>query len=188
MFVAMSKITPEQVQQFGFVGAFCGGFAVAFARGVLDQPVARAPRRERQHRGAGCRLQQCRLHGHSDVPAGVRPGKRAGLDHRHPVHRLRAVPVRHRHHRNRPAEGRQLLVDRRQGRAGDLHQSALRRTGRGPCRRTDRAEAAGAASSNFTSLLGGAASPAALVCIGLFLAQERVVTARRALDCACWLR
>src|SRR5262249_45451643 len=29
---------------------------------------------------------------------------------------------------------------------------------------------------NFTSLLGGAASPAALVCIGLFLAQERVVT------------
>src|ERR1700730_1287226 len=30
MFVAMSKITPEQVQQFGFVGAFCGGFAVSF--------------------------------------------------------------------------------------------------------------------------------------------------------------
>ena len=27
----------------------------------------------------------------------------------------------------------------------------------------------------FTSLLGGAASPCALVCIGLFLAQERVV-------------
>jgi malonate transporter len=29
---------------------------------------------------------------------------------------------------------------------------------------------------NFAALLGGAASPAALVCIGLFLAQERVVT------------
>ncbi|MDU6243437.1 MAG: AEC family transporter, partial [Bradyrhizobium sp.] len=29
---------------------------------------------------------------------------------------------------------------------------------------------------SFTTLLGGAASPAALVCIGLFLAQERVVT------------
>ena len=29
---------------------------------------------------------------------------------------------------------------------------------------------------SFTSLLGGAASPAALICIGLFLAQERVVT------------
>src|SRR5262249_22722131 len=29
---------------------------------------------------------------------------------------------------------------------------------------------------NFASLLGGASSPAALVCIGLFLAQERVVT------------
>src|ERR1700742_312134 len=31
MFVAMSRITPDQVQQFGFMGAFCGGFAVAFA-------------------------------------------------------------------------------------------------------------------------------------------------------------
>ena len=28
MFVAMSKITPDQVRQFGFVAAFCGGFAV----------------------------------------------------------------------------------------------------------------------------------------------------------------
>ena len=35
MFVAMSKITPEQVQQFGFVGAFCGGFAVTFAVAFL---------------------------------------------------------------------------------------------------------------------------------------------------------
>src|ERR1700753_1941610 len=31
MFVAMSKITPDQVRQLGFVGAFCGGFAVPFA-------------------------------------------------------------------------------------------------------------------------------------------------------------
>ena len=31
MFVAMSKITPDQVRQFGFVAAFCGGFAVSFA-------------------------------------------------------------------------------------------------------------------------------------------------------------
>lgn len=31
MFVAMSKITPDQVRQLGFVGAFCGGFSVAFA-------------------------------------------------------------------------------------------------------------------------------------------------------------
>jgi len=30
--------------------------------------------------------------------------------------------------------------------------------------------------ASFTTLLGGAASPAALVCIGLFLVQERVVT------------
>ena len=31
MFVAMSKITPDQVRQLGFVGAFCGGFSVTFA-------------------------------------------------------------------------------------------------------------------------------------------------------------
>ena len=31
MFTAMSKITPDQVRQFGFVAAFCGGFAVTFA-------------------------------------------------------------------------------------------------------------------------------------------------------------
>ena len=31
MFVAMSKITPDQVRQFGFVAAFCGGFATTFA-------------------------------------------------------------------------------------------------------------------------------------------------------------
>src|SRR5215471_3556608 len=31
MFVAMSKITADQVRQFGFVAAFCGGFAVSFA-------------------------------------------------------------------------------------------------------------------------------------------------------------
>ncbi|MGY4313984.1 AEC family transporter [Bradyrhizobium sp. JR3.5] len=31
MFVAMSKITMDQVSQLGFIGAFCGGFAVSFA-------------------------------------------------------------------------------------------------------------------------------------------------------------
>lgn len=31
IFVAMSKITAEQVRQFGFVAAFCGGFAISFA-------------------------------------------------------------------------------------------------------------------------------------------------------------
>src|ERR1700749_1046098 len=31
MFVAMSRITPDQVQQFGFLWAFCGGSAITFA-------------------------------------------------------------------------------------------------------------------------------------------------------------
>src|ERR1700676_4524155 len=31
MFVAMSKITPDQVRQLGFVGAFCAGFSITFA-------------------------------------------------------------------------------------------------------------------------------------------------------------
>src|SRR5258708_20035497 len=30
MFVAMSKITPDQGRQLGFVGAFCAGFSVTF--------------------------------------------------------------------------------------------------------------------------------------------------------------
>src|SRR6201990_1174781 len=47
MFVAMSKITPDQVRQLGFVGAFCGGFAVTFAVGFTisrarDRRVANA--------------------------------------------------------------------------------------------------------------------------------------------------
>lgn len=35
MFLAMSKISPDQVRQFGFAGAFCGGFAVCFAFAFL---------------------------------------------------------------------------------------------------------------------------------------------------------
>src|ERR1700752_3629392 len=31
MFVAMAKISPDQVRQLGFVGAFCGGFSICFA-------------------------------------------------------------------------------------------------------------------------------------------------------------
>src|SRR5246500_1562235 len=31
MFVGMSKISPDEVKQLGFVAAFCGGFAVCFA-------------------------------------------------------------------------------------------------------------------------------------------------------------
>src|ERR1700735_1726504 len=50
MFVAMSKITPDQVRQFGFVGAFCGGFTVTFA-------VAFAISRVRGRRGANARIE-----------------------------------------------------------------------------------------------------------------------------------
>src|SRR5215470_17148649 len=34
MFTAMAKITPDQVKQFGFAGAFGGGFAITFAFAV----------------------------------------------------------------------------------------------------------------------------------------------------------
>src|SRR4029077_1598526 len=50
MFVAMSKITPDQVRQLGFVGAFCGGFSVTFA-------VAFAISRARGRRGANDSIQ-----------------------------------------------------------------------------------------------------------------------------------
>jgi malonate transporter and related proteins len=33
MFIAMSKITPEEVRQFGFSSAFLGGIALTFALG-----------------------------------------------------------------------------------------------------------------------------------------------------------
>src|SRR5882757_10891221 len=56
MFVAMSKITPEQVRQLGFVGAFCGGFSITFAVASRSGTTCR----QCQHRGPGRRLQQCR--------------------------------------------------------------------------------------------------------------------------------
>src|SRR6476659_11467007 len=36
MFVAMSKITPDQVRQFGFVGAFSGGFFTTLLGGAAS--------------------------------------------------------------------------------------------------------------------------------------------------------
>src|ERR1700686_1512587 len=110
---------------------------------LRDKPRSGATRRQCQHRGPGCRLQQCWLYGDSDVPFGVRAGKRTGLDHRDTVHGLRPLPVRRRRSRNRPPEGSELLVDRRQGCFLASPQSSVDCAGRGPLYRLLRAERGG---------------------------------------------
>src|SRR6476659_7568170 len=42
---------------------------------LRDKPRSGATRRQCEHRGPGCRLQQCGLYGNSNVPSGVRAGK-----------------------------------------------------------------------------------------------------------------
>jgi malonate transporter and related proteins len=175
MFVAMSKITPEQVQQFGFVGAFCGGFAAAFG-------VAFVISRLRGRRVANASIEgldagysnvgfmgipMCLLvFGPESAPASIIATLFTAC-----VLFLFAIVV--------------IEIDLQKG-------DSFWSTGAKVAQAIFTsplfvAPVAGLAVGltglklpepliNFTSLLGGAASPTALVCIGLFLAQERVVT------------
>jgi malonate transporter and related proteins len=175
MFVAMSKITPEQVQQFGFVGAFCGGFAAAFG-------VAFVISRLRGRRVANASIEgldagysnvgfmgipMCLLvFGPESAPASIIATLFTAC-----VLFLFAIVI--------------IEIDLQKG-------DSFWSTGAKVAQAIFTsplfvAPVAGLAVGltglklpepliNFTSLLGGAASPTALVCIGLFLAQERVVT------------
>jgi malonate transporter len=175
MFVAMSRITPEQVRQFGFIGAFCGGFAVSFA-------VAFALSRLRGRRVANASIEgldagysnvgfmgipMCLLvFGPESAPASIIATLFTAC-----VLFLFAVIV--------------VEIDLRKG---DSFWSTGARVIvsvlRSPLLIAPVAGLAVGLSGlkvpapfeSFTTLLGGAASPAALVCIGLFLAQERVVS------------
>jgi malonate transporter len=175
MFVAMSKITPDQVRQFGFVGAFCGGFSVTFA-------VAFAISRARGRRVANASIEgldagysnvgfmgipMCLLvFGPESAPASIIATLFTAC-----VLFLFAVVV--------------VEIDLQKG-------SSFWSTGgkvgwslvtsplliaplAGLCIGLSGLKVP-APFENFTTLLGGAASPAALVCIGLFLAQESVVS------------
>lgn len=175
MFTAMSKITPDQVRQFGFIGAFCGGFAVTFA-------VAFAISRLRGRRVASASIEgldagysnvgfmgipMCLLvFGPESAPASII----ATLFTACVLFLFAVVVVEIDLQKTdsiwstaakvaRAILTSPLLIAPVAGLAIGL--SGL--TVPGPF-------------ASFTSLLGGAASPAALVCIGLFLAQERVVT------------
>jgi malonate transporter len=175
MFLAMSKITPEQVSQVGFALAFAGGIAITFALGFVLS-------RWRGHRVANASIEGldagysnvgfmgiplCLLvFGQSGLPAAVIATLFTAC-----VLFLFAI----------------VLIE------ADLHRGAgLWRTVRKVLLSLARnplllAPVAGLAIGmtglplpgsieRFVSLLGGAASPCALVCIGLFLAQERVVS------------
>ena len=176
MFVAMSKITPDQVRQFGFVGAFCGGFAASFA-------VAFAISRLRGRRVANASIEgldagysnvgfmgipMCLLvFGPESAPASIIATLFTAC-----ILFLFAVVV--------------VEIDLQKD--GSFWTTCGKVTWalvRSPLLIAPFAGLAVGLSGiklpepflNFTSLLGGAASPAALICIGLFLAQERVVTA-----------
>jgi len=175
MFVAMSKITPDQVRQFGFVAAFCGGFATTFA-------VAFVISRLRGRRVANASIEgldagysnvgfmgipMCLLvFGPESAPASIIATLFTAC-----VLFLFAVIL--------------VEFDLKKGdRFWSTGARVIVAVLRSPLLIAPVAGLAVGLSGlklpgpieSFTTLLGGAASPAALVCIGLFLAQERVVS------------
>ena len=174
MFTAMSKITPEQVGQLGFVAAFCGGSAVTFA-------VAYALSRARGRRVANASIEGLDA-GYSNVgfmgiplcllvfgPESA-PASIIATLFTASVLFLFAVVL--------------IEIDLQKGEsfwstgakvvASLLRSPLLIAPVAGLCIGLSGLKVP-APFESFTTLLGGAASPAALVCIGLFLAQERVV-------------
>jgi malonate transporter len=175
MFVAMSRITPDQVRQFGFAAAFFGGCAVCFV-------VAFVISRMRGRRVASASIEgldagysnvgfmgipMCLLvFGPESAPASIIATLFTAC-----VLFLFAVVV--------------VEIDLQKGRNfWSTLKKVIVSLLRSPLLI---APVAGLAIGltgvtlpapliNSTTLLGGAASPAALICIGLFLAQERVVS------------
>ena len=175
MFVAMSKITPDQVRQLGFVGAFCAGFSITFA-------VAFAISRARGRRVANASIEGldagysnvgfmgipiCLLvFGPESAPASIIATLFTAC-----ILFLFAVVV--------------VEIDLQKGNSfwstgakvarSLLTSPLLIAPIAGLCIGLSGLKVPTPFES-FTTLLGGAASPAALVCIGLFLAQESVVS------------
>src|SRR5262249_1490645 len=174
MFVAMSKITPDQVRQFGFVGAFVGGFAVCFAVAFLisrfrGRRVASASIEglDASYSNVGFMgIPMCLLvFGPESAPASIIATLFTAC-----VLFLFAVVV--------------VEIDLKKGHSfwaalanvvPSLVRSPLLIAPVAGLTLGLSGVAVPAPFVSFTTLLGGAASPAALICIGLFLAQERVV-------------
>jgi malonate transporter len=175
MFVAMSKITPDQVRQLGFIGAFFGGSSITFAVAFLISRLR------------GRRIANASIEG---LDAGYSNVGFMGI----PMCLLVFGPE------SAPASIIATLwtacilflfafvvveIDLKK-------QSSFWSTGAKVCKALFTsplliAPVAGLCIGlsglkvpgpfeSFTALLGGAASPVALVCIGLFLAQESVVS------------
>ena len=174
MFVAMSKITPDQVRELGFVGAFVGGFSASFA-------VAFAISRLRGRRVANASIEgldagysnvgfmgipMCLLvFGPESAPASIIATLFTAC-----VLFLFAVVI--------------VEIDLQKGPSfWSTWTKVVSSLLRSPLLIAPVAGLAVGLSGltlpvplvSFTTLLGGAASPTALICIGLFLAQERVV-------------
>jgi len=175
MFLAMSKITPDQVSQVGFALAFAGGIAITFALGFglsrwRGRPIANASVEglDAGYSNVGFMgIPLCLLvFGQISLPAAVIAtlftacvlflfsivliefDLHSGASHWRTVRKVLLSLLRN-----------PLLLAPAAGLVIGLTGLPLPN----PIER-------------FVSLLGGAASPCALVCIGLFLAQERVVS------------
>jgi predicted permease len=175
MFVAMSKITPDQVRQFGFVAAFCGGIVVCFAVAFLISRLRgrRIANASIEGLDAGYSnvgfmgIPMCLLvFGPESAPASIIATLFTAC-----VLFLFAVVV--------------VEIDLQKSHSvWSTWAKVVRSLLRSPLLIAPLAGLAVGLSGlsvpapflSFATLLGGAASPAALVCIGLFLAQERVVS------------
>ena len=175
MFVAMSKITPEQVRQLGFVGAFCGGFSITFA-------VAFAISRARGRRVANASIEGLDA-GYSNVGfMGIPMCLLVFGPESAPVSIIATlftacvlflfaivvVEIDLQKEASFWSTGAKVV-------SSLLRSPLLIAPVAGLCIGLSGLKVP-APFESFTTLLGGAASPAALVCIGLFLAQERVVS------------
>jgi hypothetical protein len=175
MFVAMSKITPDQVRQFGFVGAFCGGFSVTFA-------VAFAISRARGRRVANASIEGLDA-GYSNVgfmgipmcllvfgPESAPVSIIATLFTACVLFLFAVVVVESDLQKGSSFWSSGVRVAR-----SLLTSPLLIAPVAGLCIGLSGLRVP-APFESFAALLGGAASPVALVCIGLFLAQESVVS------------
>ncbi|MGJ5077862.1 AEC family transporter [Bradyrhizobium sp. HKCCYLS3013] len=175
IFTAMSKIGLEQVGQFGFIGAFCGGIAATFATGFVISRLRgrRAANASIEGLDAGYSnvgfmgIPTCLLvFGPDSAPASIIATLFTAC-----VLFLFAIVVVEMDLQKGATLGATIAKVARSLLTSPLFIAPVAGLAVGLS-----GFALPAPFMSFTSLLGGAASPAALVCIGLFLAQERVVT------------
>ncbi|MGJ4995250.1 AEC family transporter [Bradyrhizobium sp. HKCCYLS3077] len=175
IFTAMSRIGVEQVSQFGFIGAFCGGIAATFAAGFVISRLRgrRVANASIEGLDAGYSnvgfmgIPMCLLvFGPDSAPASIIATLFTAS-----VLFLFAIVVVEMDLQKGATLGTTIAKVARSLLTSPLFVAPVTGLAVGLS-----GIALPAPFMSFTSLLGGAASPAALVCIGLFLAQERVVT------------